>query len=289
MRTALVFDFVGFLMSTLPGPTQADTVYDSLRLDILSCRLRPGARIRINDVAQALDVSLGAVREALSRLAAEDMAVATAQKGYRVPPVSVDDLRNLTKARIAMEDLCLRDAIRNGDIEWETALAAAFHRLQRLPEREPSDTSRLNEAWSAAHQVFHAALVAGCSNPWLLKMRAILYAQTERYRRLSVPLRRVDRDVAAEHKGIFDAVMARDAPLAFRLMREHLTITADIVAGAALLQGTTSHAEAPAGRTRRQASPGRQVARGAEGVAASRVQSEDHKPEVRPVRPRKAR
>ena len=121
-------------------------------------------------------------------------------------------------------------------------------------------------------------------------MRAILYAQTERYRRLSVPLCQTGRDVAAEHKGIFDAVMARDAHLAFRLMREHLTITADIVAGAALLQGATSHAEAPAGRIRRQLSPGRQVPRGAEGVAASRTQSEDHEPGVRPkVRPRKAR
>ena len=167
VRATLVSDFVGILMSALPGPTQADTVHDSLRLDILSCRLRPGARIRINEVAQALEVSLGAVREALSRLAAEDMAVATAQKGYRVPPVSVDDLRNLTKARIAMEDLCLRDSIRNGDIEWETALAAAFHRLQRLPEREPSDTSRLNEAWAGLIRSFTlrsspAAAILGC-------------------------------------------------------------------------------------------------------------------------------
>lgn len=218
-------------MRSSPGLTLADAAYDKLRADILSCRLKPGARIRITDVAQELQVSLGAVREALSRLAAEDMAVATAQKGYRVPEVSIEDLRDLTDTRIAVEELCLRESVAKGDIEWETGLVAAFHRLQRLPEGEPSDPTRLSDAWSAAHQQFHVALVAGCGSPWRLKIRAMLYAQTERYRRLSVPLRKIARDVAAEHKEIFDAVMARDADLAVELMRRHLKMTADILVG----------------------------------------------------------
>ena len=69
----------------------------------------------------------------------------------------------------------------------------------------------------------------------MLKIRAMLYAQTERYRRLSVPLRKIERDVPAEHKGIFDAVMARDPDLATELMRKHLTLTTDILIGFAAL------------------------------------------------------
>lgn len=217
-------------MATQPALTQADNVYERLKADILSCRLRPGAKIRINEVARDFEVSLGAVREALSRLAAEDMAVATAQKGFSVPGVSIADLLDLTETRIKIEELCIRAAIRDGDIEWETALVGAFHRMQRLPETETDgDKLVLSERWAAAHQQFHRAVVAACKSPSLMKIRAVLYAQTERYRRLSVPMRTIDRDVAAEHKAIFDSVIARDANLAVALMDKHLRLTTDIL------------------------------------------------------------
>ncbi|WFU91352.1 FCD domain-containing protein (plasmid) [Rhizobium sp. CC1099] len=217
-------------MAIQPALTQADNVYERLKADILSCRLRPGAKIRINEVARDLAVSLGAVREALSRLAAEDMAVATAQKGFRVPEVSIADLVDLTETRIKIEELCIRASIEHGDIEWETGLVAAFHRLQRLPETEmDGDKQILSERWASAHQQFHGAIVAACGSPSLLKIRTVLYAQTERYRRLSVPMRTVDRDVAAEHQAIFDAVIGRDADLAALLMDKHLRLTTDIL------------------------------------------------------------
>lgn len=217
-------------MSGHAALTQADSVYERLRDDILSCRLRPGAKIRINEVAKEAGVSLGAVREALARLAAEDMAVATAQKGFSVPDVSVEDLLDLTNTRVQIEDLCIRASIRNGDIEWETALVAAFHRLQRIPEIETGEKPMLSERWAAAHQQFHFAVVGACRSPSLLKIRSVLFAQTERYRRLSVPLRTIDRDVAAEHKAIFDAVISKDADLATDLMAKHFHLTTDIVA-----------------------------------------------------------
>jgi GntR family transcriptional regulator, carbon starvation induced regulator len=209
--------------------TQADSVYEQLKADILSCKLPPGARIQINAVAKDLGVSLGAVREALSRLAAEDMAVATAQKGFTVPKVSIDDLLDLVKTRIQIEELCIRASIANGDIEWEAALVAAYHRLQRLPEVENGERSILSERWSYAHQQFHSAIVAACKSPSLLKIRAGLFAQTERYRRLSVPLRRIERNVEAEHKQIFNATIQRDADLSVTLTEEHLRLTADII------------------------------------------------------------
>lgn len=217
-------------MATQPTLTQADTVYERLKADILSCRLRPGAKIRINEIARDFEVSLGAVREALSRLAAEDMAVATAQKGFSVPDVSIEELVDLTETRIKIEELCIRAAIKSGDIEWETGLVAAFHRLQRVPETETAgDKQVLSERWAAAHQQFHEAIVAACKSPSLLKIRTVLYAQTERYRRLSVPMRTKDRDVAAEHKSIFDAVIDRDADLAATLMDKHLRLTTEIL------------------------------------------------------------
>lgn len=212
-----------------PAVTQADLAYERIHADITSCRLMPGARIRISEVADELGVSLGAVREALSRLAAENLAIASAQRGYAVAGVSVEELVDLTHTRIAIEQLSLRSAIANGDVEWETGLVAALHRLHRLSEVDPSDPMRLSEPWAQAHLQFHDALVAGCHSRWMLKLRRMLFVQTDRYRRLSVPLRTGGRDVAAEHKALCDAALSRDADCACVLMGAHLQRTADIL------------------------------------------------------------
>src|SRR5271169_287273 len=209
--------------------TQADQAYEALLAEILDCRLAPGAKVTISDVASRLGTSPGAVREALSRLSAEKWTVATAQKGYSVAPVSIEELKDLTRTRIVIEQLCLRSAIAHGDVEWETSIVAAYHRLHRIPVLAQDSASRVNDAWSAAHMTFHAALTAGCDSPWMLTLRAMLYAQSERYRHLSVALAREDRNVDAEHKNILDACIAREADRACELIERHLTRTLEIL------------------------------------------------------------
>jgi len=209
--------------------TQADQAYDALLAEILDCRLAPGAKVTISDVAERLGFSPGAVREALSRLAAEKWTVATAQKGYSVTPVSVEELHDLTRARIFIEQFCLRSAIAHGDVEWESAAVAAYHRLHRVPLVVAEAAGRLNPAWAAAHTTFHAALAAGCDSPWMLNLRGILYAQSERYRSLSFALGRENRDVDAEHEQILKACLARDADRVCGLIESHLNRTSDIL------------------------------------------------------------
>jgi DNA-binding GntR family transcriptional regulator len=204
-------------------------VIEQLRSAILKCHLAPGARLRITDLCTRYDVSLGAVREALSRLSAEGLVVAEPQRGFRVAPVSAADLADLTWVRIEIETLALRQAIAKGDITWESGLVAAQHQLRRTPKFEPGEGARMNEAWSVAHAQFHAALVASCDSPWLLRLRATLFDQSERYRRLSVPGEGTQRNVDAEHDAIVEAALARDAGQATQLLAEHLRLTSRLV------------------------------------------------------------
>lgn len=215
--------------------TQSDRVFESLRVDILACHILPGSKLRINDIAETLQVSLGAVREALSRLGAEGLAIAESQKGYRVTPLSVSELRDLTDARIEIERLTLIRSITRGDLEWETGLVGAWHRLSKLDERVPGDMSRLSEPWALAHGSFHEALVGACGSARLLQIRAQLYELSERYRRYSAPLANTERDVAQEHHQIFQAAIARNAARAAEAMVEHLTRTAAIIITSPLL------------------------------------------------------
>jgi len=223
------------MQKEIESTTQADQVRNELRSAILSGAFAPGERIRMNLVASDMSVSLGAVREALSRLAAEEIVTATAQRGYRVAALSAEELNDLTETRIALEQLCLRASIAEGGVEWEASLVAALHRLLRLPEFEEGDGARLSRAWSEAHHAFHDALVSGARGVWMNKFRSALYVQAERYRRLSVPLRTTDRDVAGEHRQLCEAALARDADSACALMRSHLGRTSEILLRSPLL------------------------------------------------------
>lgn len=220
--------------------------YEEVRADLLACRIPPGARLKIQELCERIPVSPGAIREALSRLTSEGLVRAEPQRGFRAAPISGADLVDLTMVRVEIDSLCLRWAIAGGDMNWETRLVAAAHRLARTPERASEDPARCNEDWAEAHAAFHLALVEGCGSPWLLHLHSLLYAQSERYRRLSVPFAAAGRNVDAEHQAIVAATLARDAETAIPLLAAHLQKTTFIllnaeVDGKRLLEDTTEH------------------------------------------------
>jgi GntR family carbon starvation induced transcriptional regulator len=101
--------------------------------------------------------------------------------------------------------------------------------LSRTSLQDPDDPARVSEVWADAHRRFHEALVAACDSPWLLRLREILFVQSERYRRVSVPLSRAGRDLHGEHKAIADATIARDSAKACAALRDHLQKTTRIL------------------------------------------------------------
>ncbi len=216
-------------------------VYEQLRADILACRLVPGLKLRINDLCITLGgVSLGAVREALSRLAADGLVLSEPQRGFTVAHVSAGDLEDLTAARIEAEGWCLRAAIARGGARWEAGIAAAFRRLAQTPYHAKGDPALLSDAWVSAHAAFHQSLAAAADNSWLLRVREQLYSQSERYRRLSVPAMPERRDVEGEHRAIMQACLARDADAATAKLSEHLRLTTRILLAADFLHAVGS-------------------------------------------------
>ena len=75
-------------------------------------------------------------------------------------------------------------------------------------------------------------LVAGCDSRWLLRLRAQLYDQSERYRRRSVSLAPKARNISKEHQDLANAVLDRDAEKACDLLAAHLAVTTDILLAA---------------------------------------------------------
>lgn len=203
--------------------------YAQLRAEILACRLAPGQKLIIADLCDQLGFSLGAVREALSRLSSEGLVVSEPRKGFRVAPITEAELQDITRVRVTIESLCLENAIRNGDLKWEANIVSTQFELSKLSLQDAADPARVSEAWAETHQRFHEALVAACDSPWLLRLRALLFIQSERYRRVSVPLDRTTRDLVGEHKELAEATVARDVARATEAIRQHLTKTTRIL------------------------------------------------------------
>lgn len=207
--------------------TLVEFAYEALRQDILSGALPPGEKLRVEALKEHYQVGSSTLREALTLLVADALVTAEGQRGFRVTPISIDDIRDITNMRKMMETQALRDAIASGDDNWEATLVAAWHRLSKVEERIYDDPQGLSGEWEDRNRGFHEALIGASRSRWLRHFRDILYHQSERYRRIALAGRAVPRNVHDEHRAIFEATMARDADAACHHTAEHIDRTLD--------------------------------------------------------------
>jgi GntR family carbon starvation induced transcriptional regulator len=213
--------------------TLAESTYRRLRQDILWGVLAPGAPLRSDELRSSYGVGISPLREALSRLAAERLVTAVEQRGFRVAPLTIEDVLDTLETRLVMEREALARSIGRGDIAWETAVVASFHALSRsaIPKSPGPDA----ELWAYHHRHFHMALLAACGSRWQIELACLLFDQAERHRILRArigPLPKLTRDTTAEHRQIFEAVMARNAKKALAALDRHYRTTAEQVVAA---------------------------------------------------------
>lgn len=200
------------------------TVLDRLRADILTGALPPDEKLRLEHLTTRYGCGRTPLREACSRLAAEGLVLASEQRGFRVAPISRDDLFDLTLSRQRIETLALRDSMARGGSAWEARVELAHTRLGKLPRHKRGVVSA---AWEDGHRELHAALLSACGSPWLLRFHALLYDQSERYRRLSQSAVPAPRNVEDEHAELVRAALERDLERAAALLVEHIAKTKD--------------------------------------------------------------
>src|ERR1700752_4852937 len=160
--------------------TRTEQVYEVIRFDLLNGVLQPGQKLKMVAFTERFGVSQSVIREALTRLTEQGLLIATPQRGFRVRDLSIEDIAELTESRVQIESLALRLAVERGDLQWETAILAAHHRLERTPVSR--DDRTFNEDWSVQHRDFHQALLAGCGNRRLESVANSLRDSAELYR-----------------------------------------------------------------------------------------------------------
>ncbi|HOM13901.1 MAG TPA: FCD domain-containing protein [Rubrivivax sp.] len=209
--------------------TLVEGAYLRLRHDIVSGRLAPGERLRVEHLKDRYQVGAGTLREALSLLLSDALVSAEGQRGFRVAPISLADLEDVTNLRVLIETEALRQSIRRGDAHWEAALVAAFHLLSQA-EAQPGGIDI--DVYEQRNKAFHEALIGAHDSAWSKYMLGILYRHAERYRNINLRLTAAQasqRDVHREHEEIFRAAMARQEARAALALEAHVRLTLEIV------------------------------------------------------------
>jgi DNA-binding GntR family transcriptional regulator len=189
-----------------------------LRDLILHDELRPGDRIRQEEIADRLGASRLPVRVALRMLEAEGLTEHEPNKGARVPRLTMHEVDVIYRMRERLEPLAMAESLPQltGDDH------AHLEDVQRQIEQN-SDLDRFLDL----DREFHLGTYSGCHIGPLNAMVSRLWNSTQHYRRAYVALTGPDRMwiVNSEHRLILDAVVRRDPVDAERFLEGHIRRT----------------------------------------------------------------
>lgn len=139
----------------LEGHDQSIThrAYVQIRAGLISCRLKPGSRLKIAQLQRDLNISQDTAREGLSRLAAKGLVNIERNSGFRAVPISADGFRELAEACLTIELALFRSSIARSDFAWEGALLSGYHISSRvLGQVGEDELSRILRCFAAQNR-----------------------------------------------------------------------------------------------------------------------------------------
>ncbi|MBT9385319.1 GntR family transcriptional regulator [Pseudooceanicola sp. CBS1P-1] len=202
------------------GGSTADRVLRRIRHDIITNRLGPGDRLRLERLREAYGASVSTLREILNRLVAEGFVVAEGNRGFGVAPISERDLRDICQMRLLLECHALRRSIEVGGLDWEAQVVSAHHKLRSVEDRLIGGDDSQVMTWVQYDWDFHHATVMACDMPVLSTTHSNIFDRFMRYHLYVLDFR--GRPAAEEHARLRDLVVGRDAEGAVALLSAHV-------------------------------------------------------------------
>jgi DNA-binding GntR family transcriptional regulator len=178
----------------------------------------PGQKLGIDAMRERFGAGATPVREALNRLTSDDLVVFHDLRGFFVVDLSDDDLIELFKTRIRYFGFLLREAIENGDSEWEERVVVAFHRLSKTPWSVSSEEFQFNPNFHVRVHEFYAAVFSGCGSRLLVDFAMRLLQKPNRFFWLILKAKFETHGPESMRRSLVDAILARDTERAVKLM-----------------------------------------------------------------------
>lgn len=201
-----------------------------LRRDIVDGRWPPAEWLRLQDLKDTYELGSSPLREALTGLAGEGLVEFSANRGFRLTPLTKEDLLDIEWMRITVETAALRQSIAKGDRDWKAGVVAALYRLTEITQTTKIDRAGL-DAWNDEHDAFHRALIAACGSARAIEMQRRLADQHRRYRIALMDKNMKRQEIIDEHRAVADAAVRGNVDEAVFLLERNLRTTTDFYAG----------------------------------------------------------
>jgi DNA-binding GntR family transcriptional regulator len=195
--------------------SQGERAYLLIRDQIVTLKLAPGSVIEEAKLRQELGLGRTPIREALQRLAHENLVSFVPHRGTFVSDINLTDLHRLTEVRTEMEGYAARlaaDRATTSDrgqmqglmAELETIDGADVHTLMRLDQR------------------IHRLVYQATRNPFLQAMLEEIFNLSLRIWFLGLDRGVRIKQAVEEHRQLLEAVVSRDGQRAESVMRQHV-------------------------------------------------------------------
>lgn len=198
--------------------TLKDHTFTVLRAAILDMDIYgPDVDLRLDErkLAEKLGVSRTPIREALARLAQEDLVQIVPRKGVFVCRKTRKEILDMVVTWAALESMAAR-------LATENATDADLAALRKFAMKHSSDAVRADiEEYSDANIRFHQMILelSGCALLGVTAEGLFIHMQAVRRRAMGESDRA--RKSVVDHMEIIEALLARDPDLAARRVREH--------------------------------------------------------------------
>lgn len=204
----------------LQGHSLATLAQQELERRIISGEIPSGTKLNEVDVAGALGVSRGPVREAFRALSQAGLVRVEKNRGVFVRQVSLEEASEIYEVRAALEGLIGKLAARRISIDEIEQLRAVVKRMHQVQK------TRRAEDYFALNVEFHDLLARAARNNALLANYRGVVNQLDLYRRATIS-RSVENIPLStrEHEAIIEAVAARDEARAEALLTEHVLVS----------------------------------------------------------------
>ena len=196
--------------------SQSEEAYFRIRELIISLAMPPGSVVNESRLRDELGIGRTPIREAMQRLARENLVRSIPHRGTFVTDVNITDLARITEVRVVLEGHAARLAAERLTTSDRDALASLLEILQHEPRLDQRELMRLD-------QKIHRQIYAASRN-------AFLVSTLERYFNLSLRLwylvldREIRlREAVDEHVELLRAILGGDGACAEASMRKHVT------------------------------------------------------------------
>jgi GntR family carbon starvation induced transcriptional regulator len=209
--------------------TESEAAAMRLRRDILSGALAPEIKLKVRELTERYRIGASPIREALAQLAASGFVIHQGQRGFRVSPISTQNLIDITESRKIIEAEALRLAMQHANSNWEDEIVASYHLFERQVSRFYDGDDEHLDNYEDKHHRFHRALIAACPLEMLKKYCDDLYLRKTRYRVITRSYVYTKDAVIEEHRILKDAILSRDEEAAAKALKLHIGITAEVI------------------------------------------------------------